>query len=128
MSRLRLFVPALLMVSVSLLGFSCGPRQYNGPGQIFITSPGKTVETFEFDLRFETVGEFVPGTLKAKLNKVDVLAQFEIVEPRESISLDAAEPFDCTRAVVRHPRETKGLDYDATTETTEPCCDTDGCC
>lgn len=53
---------------------------------------------------------------------------FVFVEPREAIPLEDAEPFDCSRTVVRHPRETKGMDYDATIEATEACCGPDGCC
>jgi len=38
---------------------------------------------------------------------------FFFVEPREAVAGTA--PFDCARDALRHPRETKGLDYDATT-------------
>ncbi len=41
---------------------------------------------------------------------------FDFVEPREEIALEGAAPFDCSRTVVRHPRESKGMDYDVTTE------------
>lgn len=40
---------------------------------------------------------------------------FELVEPREPVPLEEAEPFDCSRTRPRHPRETKGESYDATT-------------
>lgn len=53
---------------------------------------------------------------------------FELVEPLEPIALDDAEPFDCTRTAPRHPRETKGLDYDVTTEASGEVCGPDGCC
>lgn len=53
---------------------------------------------------------------------------FDFVEPLEEISLDDAQPFDCSRTVLRHPRETKGLDYHATIEATEACCGPEGCC
>ena len=53
---------------------------------------------------------------------------FDFVDPLEEIPLEDAEPFDCSRTVTRHPRETKGLDYDATIEATEMCCPPDGCC
>lgn len=53
---------------------------------------------------------------------------FDFVEPRVEIALEDAEPFDCSRTVRRHPRETKGLDYDATIEADAPCCGPDGCC
>ncbi len=53
---------------------------------------------------------------------------FDFVEPREEIPLEAAEPFDCTRTVLRHPRETKGLDYDVTTDPQGACCEPGQCC
>ena len=53
---------------------------------------------------------------------------FEFVEPLTPVPLDDAEPFDCSRTPTRDPRETKGVDYDATTDASEPCCGPDGCC
>lgn len=46
---------------------------------------------------------------------------FDFVEPREEIALAAAQPFDCSRTVLRHPRESKGMDYDVTTEAVACC-------
>lgn len=54
--------------------------------------------------------------------------RFELIEPYEEIPLDEAPPFDCSRTPVRHPRETKGLDYDVTTEPVGDCCGPDDCC
>ncbi len=53
---------------------------------------------------------------------------FEFVEPLDPIPLDDAQPFDCTRTAPRHPRETKGLDYDATVEAAGEVCGPEGCC
>jgi len=53
---------------------------------------------------------------------------FETVEPLRDIPVDEAKPFDCRRSRVRHARETKGEDYDATTEGAGPCCETDDSC
>ncbi len=53
---------------------------------------------------------------------------FEFVEPREEVPLAAALPFDCSRTALRHPRETKGLDYTATTAATACCAPGSGCC
>ena len=53
---------------------------------------------------------------------------FEFVQPLEEIPLAEAEPFDCSRTTMRHPRETKGTDYHLTTEREVPCCGPDGCC
>lgn len=52
---------------------------------------------------------------------------FEFVEPLTPIPLEDAAPFDCTRTSLRHPRETKGLEYRATTEASQ-CCDGGSCC
>ncbi len=53
---------------------------------------------------------------------------FEFVEPLEEIPLEAAGPFDCSRTPIRQPRETKGQDYDLTSEAAGACCGPEGCC
>lgn len=53
---------------------------------------------------------------------------FEFIEPREEVPFEAAQPFDCSRTALRHPRETKGLEYNATTEATACCAPGSGCC
>lgn len=53
---------------------------------------------------------------------------FEFVEPRETVPLQDAEPFDCSRTAPRHPRESKGMEYDVTTEPAVEACGPDGCC
>ena len=53
---------------------------------------------------------------------------FDFIDPIEEISLEQAEPFDCSRTAPRHPRETKGMEYDVTTEAASTCCGPDGCC
>jgi SAM-dependent methyltransferase len=55
-------------------------------------------------------------------------AMFDPVEPRTPIPLEQAAPFDCSRDAIRHPRESKGQDYDATTEAAGPCCAPGSCC
>ncbi len=52
---------------------------------------------------------------------------FECVEPRTPVALEDAPPFDCSGMRLRHPKETKGQDYDATTEASQ-CCDGGDCC
>jgi len=53
---------------------------------------------------------------------------FDFVEPIEPVTLEEVEPFDCSRTALRHPRETKGLEYDVTTENYGEVCGPDGCC
>jgi ubiquinone/menaquinone biosynthesis C-methylase UbiE len=50
---------------------------------------------------------------------------FAFVEPREPVS--ERRPFACDRAALRHPRETKGIGYDATSDEAATCCGPDGC-
>jgi len=50
---------------------------------------------------------------------------FDAIEPRVSTALDEAGPFNCQRAKIREPRETKGHDYEATTDSAGPCCGID---
>jgi len=53
---------------------------------------------------------------------------FEFVEPIVDVPLAEAKPFDCSRTPLRHPKETKGQDYNATTEANSKCCDGGSCC
>jgi len=52
---------------------------------------------------------------------------FEFVYPIVDVPLAEAKPFDCSRTSLRHPRETKGKDYDVTTEANNKCCDGGSC-
>jgi arsenite methyltransferase len=54
-------------------------------------------------------------------------SQIIAVEPIENIALENAAEFDCRRTAKRHPRETKGMEYDLTDLSGE-FCSTDGCC
>jgi arsenite methyltransferase len=51
---------------------------------------------------------------------------FEFIDPREEIPLAEAEPYDCELGRLRHPRESKGFEYKATTEASS--CTTGECC
>ncbi|QDT38696.1 methyltransferase domain-containing protein [Stratiformator vulcanicus] len=54
--------------------------------------------------------------------------QFLPVEPRHNIPLEQAAEYDCRKNARRHPEETKGKDYDATTEAETEGCDGGACC
>ncbi|MBG86289.1 MAG: methyltransferase [Verrucomicrobiales bacterium] len=51
---------------------------------------------------------------------------FEFIDPREDIPIEEAKPYQCENGRLRHPRETKGMDYRETTEASS--CESDGCC
>ena len=53
---------------------------------------------------------------------------FDFIDPLVEVPLADAKPFDCSRTTLRHPKETKGQDYDVTTETNSQCCDGGSCC
>jgi ubiquinone/menaquinone biosynthesis C-methylase UbiE len=50
------------------------------------------------------------------------------VAPIESVPLEAADKFNCSKNARRHPRETKGLEYNKTELAQTPYCGPDGCC
>jgi arsenite methyltransferase len=53
---------------------------------------------------------------------------FEFIDPIVDVPLADATPFDCSRTSLRHPKETKGQDYNATTDANNKCCDGGSCC
>lgn len=63
------------------------------------------------------------------LSREPYAGMFEPVEPRIEVPLDSASSFDCRRSVLRSPRETKGVDYRATTSAADSdCVPGGGCC
>ncbi len=53
---------------------------------------------------------------------------FDFIEPLEEVPAAQAQPFgSCEGARLRHPRETKGQDYNKTTDSSS-CCEGDTCC
>ena len=52
---------------------------------------------------------------------------FEPVDSIVDVPLSEAKPFDCSRTSLRHPKETKGQNYNATAEGSSKCCDGGSC-
>ena len=50
------------------------------------------------------------------------------LEPSKPVSLDDAEPFDCSRTSLRHPRELKERGYRITEGGASECCGSNGSC
>jgi SAM-dependent methyltransferase len=59
--------------------------------------------------------------------KAPYSAFFEFIEPLTSIPPDEAKSFDCSRTSVRHPKETKGQNYNVTTDASQCCDGGNGC-
>lgn len=59
--------------------------------------------------------------------KAPYASHFTFIDPLTEIPVEEAKEFDCSRTVLRHPRETKGQDYNLTTDSA-PCCEGDSCC
>jgi len=53
---------------------------------------------------------------------------FVFLDPRVPVPLEEAVPFDCDIGAERHPRQTKGIDYDATQTSNARCIDGGACC
>jgi SAM-dependent methyltransferase len=54
--------------------------------------------------------------------------QLEAIVPRQPVAPGPQRPFDCSRKHLRHPRETKGMGYAATTEAAVSDCSGPDCC
>ena len=61
-------------------------------------------------------------------SKEPYASQIIAVEPLENIALEDATEFNCKRTTTRHPRETKGLEYNLTDLTGEFCGEGENCC
>ena len=55
-------------------------------------------------------------------------SMFDPIEPLTKVPLSEAQPFNCRPSKLRDPRETKGFDYRATTESQGPCSGTESDC
>ncbi len=91
-------------------------RAHDDDGHVFLRGERVAVCDKTFRILTSSVGPYA--------------GQFDAVEPLESVPLDDAQAFDCKRSVSRHPRETKGLEYRATSQPADgvDCCGPDGCC
>lgn len=90
--------------------------------------PFKTVEDDDGHVYYRGQRMAVCDKTFRLLQKEPYAGQFEAIEPREPIPLDNAARFDCSRPKHRHPRETKGQEYDVTTESAGVCTDGGNCC
>jgi SAM-dependent methyltransferase len=92
---------------------------YRGPFKEILDDDGHRMRRGE---RYAVCGK----TFEA-YGKAPYVGLFERIEPRVAIRPEDALSFDCARPRLRDPRETKGVEYDATTDVL-PCCEPDGGC
>jgi ubiquinone/menaquinone biosynthesis C-methylase UbiE len=92
---------------------------YNGPWKKVLDDDGHMLERGQrmavCDKTFNIYG------------KEPYASQIELIEPIEKIDPESATEFDCRRTAKRHPRETKGLEYNVT-EAGENCGPDGECC
>jgi hypothetical protein len=62
------------------------------------------------------------------LQRAPYAGLFAAIEHYGDVPLDDAQAFDCRRAKLRHPRETKGQEFDLTTSPPDSCCSDGRCC
>ncbi len=62
------------------------------------------------------------------LRREPYASQFVEVNPQTDVPIEQAQSFDCLRSKLRHPRESKGLDYDETIVTDDNVCGPGDCC
>ena len=99
-----------------------GPCLEQNQGVIY-KGPFKTVQDDDGHVYHRGQSMAVCGRTFAALSRAPYDEHFYKVEPIEAIPADSAKPFPCDGMRLRHPRESKGLDYDVT----ETCCE-DECC
>jgi len=68
-------------------------------------------------------GCVTPSVIKPiNSTKKSLTLLLRLVDPLTPVPLESAKPFDCAGTRLRHPKETKGHDYNVTTEAGQ-CCD-----
>jgi ubiquinone/menaquinone biosynthesis C-methylase UbiE len=93
---------------------------YRGPWKQVVDDDGHTVERGARMAVCEKTFEIY--------SKAPYRDQFILVPPREEISSDKAGVFDCARDHRRHPRETKGIEYNVTKISDSICGPGSSCC
>ena len=90
---------------------------------VIYKGPFQRVEDDDGHVFYRGKSMAVCGRTFESIQREPFAEHFYSVEPVEKVSLDSAEPFECGPMRFRHPRESKGLDYDVTeTACGDDCC------
>lgn len=99
-----------------------GPCLEQNHGIIY-RGPFRKVEDDDGHVFYRGKSMAICGRTFETLKREPFADHFYAVAPLETITAQAAEPFDCGAMRFRHPRESKGLDYDVTeTSCGDDCC------
>ena len=111
--------------SVTVIAYKpdTGPCLEQNQGVIY-KGPFKTVLDDDGHVYHRGQSMAVCGRTFDALSRAPYEDHFYKVEPIKAVPVASAKPFDCDGMRLRHPRESKGMDYDVT----ETCCDDEGCC
>ena len=110
--------------SVTIIAYKPDPGPCLEQNQAVIyKGPFSKVEDDDGHVFYRGKAMAVCGRTFDSLNREPYADQFYAVEPIKKIAAESAEPFDCGPMRFRHPRESKGLDYDVTeTSCGDDCC------
>ena len=110
--------------SVTIIAYKPDPGPCLEQNQAVIyKGPFSKVEDDDGHVFYRGKAMAVCGRTFDSLNREPFADQFYAVEPIEKIAAESAQPFDCGPMRFRHPRESKGLDYDVTeTSCGDDCC------
>ncbi|MFK7851716.1 MAG: methyltransferase domain-containing protein [Akkermansiaceae bacterium] len=93
---------------------------YNGPFLKVVDDDGHTFERGQrhavCDKTFNLLG------------KAPYASSFSLITPNQEIALEDATNFSCKSDAIRTPKESKGQDYNLTSEPPSDCCESDSCC
>ena len=110
--------------SVTIIAYKPDPGPCLEQNQAVIyKGPFSKVEDDDGHVFYRGKAMAVCGRTFDSLNRQPYADQFYTVEPIEKIAAESAELFACGPMRFRHPRESKGLDYDVTeTSCGDDCC------
>ncbi len=110
--------------SVTIVAYKPDPSPCLEQNQAVIyKGPFSKVEDDDGHVFYRGKAMAICGRTFESLNREPFADQFYSVDPIEVIAAESAEPFACGPMRFRHPRESKGLDYDVTeTSCGDDCC------
>ncbi|MDF1742864.1 MAG: methyltransferase domain-containing protein [Gimesia sp.] len=114
-------------ITVSAFKGKQGPCLERNQAMIYL-GPYKKVEDDDGHIYFRGQRIAVCDKTFKLLQAPPYQGQFAAIKPFQNIPLDQAQEMDCRRNALRHPQETKGKNYDLTSQIMDSCCSPDSDC